>query len=94
MSMKQNGLCKLTEEFGEVIQIAGKMQQYPELQLTTDDRALHPDGTNLRHCMENELGDAFAAIMFVTAKLGINEAAIDRRMKRKLALFLEWDKEV
>lgn len=91
MSMQQNGLAKLTEEAGEVLQVAGKMQQYPELQFEQD--MPHPDGKNLRRELEKELGDLLAAIIFTSRKLKLDELVIDDRAQRKLALFNQWDKE-
>ena len=97
MSMQQNGLAKLIEECGEVLQIAGKMIQYPDLQLPVVHERLfklHPDGTNLRVHLEEELGDLYAALNFVMKKLQLNEVIVRVRSEEKLALFKQWDKEV
>jgi NTP pyrophosphatase (non-canonical NTP hydrolase) len=89
--MQQNGLAKLIEEAGEVQQVAGKLIQYPELQL--DEGAYHPDGTQLRRRLQDEMGDLIAACIFVSRKLKLDELCIDDRAQRKIALFNKWDKE-
>lgn len=91
MSMKQNGLGKLTEEAGEMLQIAGKLIQYPELQ--TLRNVAHPDGTMLHRRLEEEMGDTVAAINFVISKLNLSASAISLRAKAKLSLFKTWDSE-
>jgi NTP pyrophosphatase (non-canonical NTP hydrolase) len=89
--MQQNGLAKLAEECGEVLQIIGKLLQYPELQL--DQTAKHPDRTTLLVRLEEELGDLNAVIRFVNLKLGLDTAAILRRGHLKLEQFQKWDGE-
>jgi len=91
VAMTNNGLSKLTEESGELLQIVGKLLQYPKLQLTTDDRLLHPDGTNLRHRLQEEMADVIAALEFVANKLELDTEAIDKRACRKVELFRQWD---
>jgi hypothetical protein len=94
MSMRHNGLAKLTEEAGEVMQIAGKMLQYPDTQIEVDGvRCLHPDGTHLRTALQFELGDLQAAIDFTIAKLGLDKEFVRNHRKYKLNKFREWDKE-
>lgn len=93
MAMRQNGLAKLSEEAGEALQIAGKLIQYPELQTDRSPLARHPDGSQLRTRLEEELGDVLAAVSFVMNKLQLDFTAIDQRMKAKLALFNQWDNE-
>lgn len=93
MTMRQNGLAKLVEELGELAQVAGKMIQYPELQL--DDSQNHPDGTNLRARLVEEMGDVLGAIDFVVEKLRLGPGGleVEARAKRKLNLFRQWDAE-
>ena len=98
MAMKHNGLSKLSEESGELHVALGKMQQtigkmlqYPELQLA--DSKQHPDGTILRECLQNEMGDVMAALDFVRGKLDLNHGAILDRWQTKLKLFNQWDSE-
>lgn len=88
--MQQNGLAKLAEEGGELLQVAGKLIQYPELQTSTTE--LHPDGTNLHDRLEEEIGDMLAACYFVAKKLGLNQQKIIRRREDKLNLFEKWDR--
>lgn len=90
--MKENGLAKLIEECGEVLQIAGKLIQYPELQKSEMSHYMHPDGSYLRERLETELGDLLAAITFVSQKMRLNSADVHHRATVKLATFNEWDK--
>lgn len=98
MAMKHNGLSKLSEESGELHVALGKMQQtigkmlqYPQLQTAVN--VTHPDGTHLRECLQNEMGDVMAALDFVRVKLELDQQAIIDRWQRKLALFNGWDLE-
>jgi len=91
VAMTNNGLSKLTEEAGEMLQIVGKLLQYPKLQLTTDDRLLHPDGSNLRHRLQEEMADVIAAMEFVSNKLQLDTEAIDKRACEKVERFRQWD---
>lgn len=91
MSMKQSGLVKLSEEAAEVVQVAQKLVQYPQLQ---SERVLtHPDGTILLDRLEDEMGDVLAACYFVAKKLKLDQQKIIRRREDKLNLFERWDKE-
>jgi len=86
MAMALNGLAKLTEEFGEVLQVVGKLQNYPG--------GKHPDGKgNLFLRLEEEIADAKAAIDFVIDSLQLNHRNIDARAEIKLELFQKWHKE-
>lgn len=89
MAMVHNGLVKLSEESAEVIQVAQKLVAYPELQLCRGHK--HPDGTYLIERLELEIGDALAAIEFVSEKLNLNSQAISTQIIKKLALFKLWD---
>ncbi len=85
--MKNQGRAKLTEECGEVLQVLGKMQQYP----ARDD---HPDGKgSLKLRLTNEIADLIAASAFVIEKMKLDEAAIRQRAEAKLQIYLRWDKE-
>ena len=92
MPMLHNGLAKLSEESGELLQVVGKMLQYPNLQL---EQILekHPDGTYLRERLIEEMGDLMAALDFVRVKLELNQQAIIDRWHAKLRLFQQWDSE-
>lgn len=81
-----NGLSKLIEECGEVLQVAGKI-------IGAEGKPDHYDGTDLRQRLENEMADLLAALTFV---MDINAHHIDagricERAGRKLALFEAWD---
>ena len=91
MPMLHNGLAKLSEESGELLQVAGKMLQYPLLQ--TSGNMTHPDGTNLRERLQEEMGDLKAAIDFVGGKLELDSQAVTDRWAAKLKLFKQWDSE-
>lgn len=90
MAMAHNGLVKLSEECAEAIQVAQKLIAYPALRFSVET---HPDGTVLRDRLEEELGDALAAIEFVTYKLELQNLAIRQRTEEKLCLYYKWDSE-
>ena len=84
--MHQNGLSKLTEECGELLQVTGKLMAYPE--------GTHPDGKgDLYLRLEEEMADALAAIEFSTQKLGLSEVRINYRKMSKIMLFEQWGRE-
>lgn len=86
MSMTNNGLSKLIEECGEVLQVVGKLLQYPD--------GAHPDGKgDLTERLENELADLVGAIQFVEIKLSLHRRGITIRAGEKLHKYLKWDKE-
>lgn len=98
MAMQSNGLAKLTEEIGELQkelgelqQVIGKMLGYPDLQ--SSDIENHPDGTNLRKRLVEEMADVHAAIEFVTVKLNLQIQGTQDRIKAKLHSFRQWDVE-
>lgn len=81
--MALNGLAKLVEEAGEVIQVAGKLMAYPDKP--------HPDGGgDLKVRLEMELADLTAAIRFVVRTHDLDGVAMDIRTVRKLATFEAW----
>lgn len=83
--MSANGLTKLIEECGELIQICAKKLAYYD----TDD---HPDGKgSMEARMIEEMGDVMAAISFVGRKFHLNVDAVLDRADKKINLFLEWD---
>lgn len=82
--MSNNGLSKLIEECGEVIQIAGKLLAFPNGE--------HPDGAgNLHRRLEDEMGDVRAAIRFVceTHNLDLRHR-VNERETEKLLTFRRW----
>lgn len=84
--MEKKGLVKLMEECGEVIQVAAKKCAYMDVEI-------HPDGSDMKERLIEELGDLKAAMMFVEAKLMLDTCKIDDRALMKLKRFNEWDKK-
>jgi len=83
--MSANGLTKLMEECGELVQICAKKIAYYD----SDD---HPDGKgSMITRMTEEMGDVLAAIDFVARKWQISEDALAARRLKKRELFIEWD---
>jgi NTP pyrophosphatase (non-canonical NTP hydrolase) len=85
MAMDRSGLTKLTEECGELIQIAAKKSAFM-------DKCNHPDGKgqlNIR--LEHEISDVMASINFVTESLQLNVDRINNRAARKLKRFKRWN---
>ena len=83
MAMCAKGVAKLIEECGELQQVCGKRLAY----WSTD---AHPDGSDLRERMQDEMGDVYAAIEFVTRHLGLDHEVIAQRMRSKRDLFDTW----
>lgn len=81
-SREWNGLSKLIEECGEVIQVAGKI-------IGNSGRLTHWEGSNLRDRLEEEIGDLQAAIIFVQRHNNISPA---KRASQKIDLFEDWNK--
>lgn len=79
-----NGLSKLIEEAGEVIQVAGKV-------IALGGLGDHYDGSNLDERLHEELGDLLAAIDFVIVKNRLDKGAIEARRIGKRARFEEWN---
>lgn len=83
MTMSNNGLSKLIEECGEVMQIAGKLLAYPD--------GKHPDGKgDLRRRLEDELADLGAAIQFTIEAQHLVGGDVWIRRNEKLATFRAW----
>lgn len=80
------GLAKLTEECGEVIQVAGKL-------IASNGESAHWDGTDLRQRLEDELADVQAAIYFAVDLNGLDRDRMLQRTADKLALFKHWQQE-
>ena len=90
MAMRHYGLVKLSEDCAEVVQVAQKMIAYPKLIFGAK---LHPDGSNLRTRLVEEIGDTCAALDFVIDRLKLSRKLIEERAAKKRAWFEEWDKE-
>lgn len=86
MALSNKGLTKLSEECGELIQIAQKKVAY----FDTDE---HPDGKgSLKGRLEDEIADVLAAIELVVELNDLNKEAIMNRFKYKVDIFTEWSK--
>lgn len=86
MTMTANGLAKLIEECGELMQVAGKKLAY----FHTDE---HPDGQgSLKARLGEEIADVMAACDLVRAHLLDTETNrnIDIRRESKFARFQMW----
>ena len=84
MTMAANGLTKLAEECGELIQIVSKKSAY----IATD---AHPDGKgSMRTRMEDEIADVAAASEFVVQNFELNRQRILSRTQEKLSTFRRW----
>jgi len=93
VAMTNNGLSKLAEEAGEMLQIVGKLLQYPYHQ-ASQYPGVHPDGTHLRTRLTEEMADLMAALEFVADKMQLDVEAIDKRACYKVVLFRQWDSEL
>lgn len=82
--MSHNGLTKLTEECGELTQIAMK-------KIAFADTDVHPDGKgSMKLRLEEEIADVRAASQFVIANFDLDEEFIKERAEQKLKMFVEW----
>jgi NTP pyrophosphatase (non-canonical NTP hydrolase) len=79
-----NGLSKLIEECGEVMQVAGKI-------IGAEGAAQHWDGSNLRDRLEAELADLMAAIDYLRSANKLDGWKIDESRAKKFRKFCEWD---
>lgn len=82
-SNEWNGLSKLIEECGEVLQVAGKI-------IGNEGKINHWDGSNLRDRLESELGDLLAAINFVIDENGLHLTSIQKQCDIKTETFKKW----
>jgi NTP pyrophosphatase (non-canonical NTP hydrolase) len=83
MTMNADGLTKLMEECGELIQVAAKKSAYPNGE--------HPDGAgDLNERLEQEIADVMAACHFVTQTWNLDASNIDARMEKKYLRFRMW----
>lgn len=84
MQESWKGIHKLHEEMGELHQVLGKLGAYPTGQ--------HPDGTDWRKKLLEELADTQAVLSyFITTNLTISDSEqIANRANWKFAKFNEW----
>ena len=84
--LEKKGLVKLTEECGELIQIASK-------KMTRMDSDEHWDGRgSINKRMQEEISDVLAAIEIVIKNFDLNRDEIIDRFCDKFTLFHEWQK--
>jgi NTP pyrophosphatase (non-canonical NTP hydrolase) len=83
MPMSHKGISKAVEEMGEALQVLGKVLAY--------GLGTHPDGSNLKERLEEELGDVDAAIYFLIHKLELDDNRMIERRIEKVNRFMEWD---
>lgn len=79
------GASKLAEEAAELAQVLAKLMAYPHTP--------HPDGTDLRVRLVDELGDVTAAVRFFIDTNPIEPEAVARRARHKLDRFRRWHRE-
>lgn len=84
-SPKWNGISKLDEEAGEVVQVIGKL-------MGTGGERMHWDGSDLRQRLIEEIGDVLAACEFVAITNDL-ETDVEIRRDAKLKLFFKWNAE-
>jgi NTP pyrophosphatase (non-canonical NTP hydrolase) len=84
--MEKNGLAKLVEECGELIQVAAKKMAY----MDTD---LHPDGQSLKLRLQHEIADVMAACHFVQETFALDLGEIMERATAKHARFCAWHRD-
>lgn len=88
MTLANNGLTKLSEECGELIQIAQKKIAFPH----TDD---HPDKKgSLKQRLQEEIADVLAACSIVIDINKLDTTTISNRVKTKYELFDTWHKDI
>lgn len=81
------GISKMVEEYGEVLQILGKIQGRGDL-------GIHWDGQNLKESLENEMSDVAAANHFLATKLQLNTPRMLERAEKKIKLFNRWHENI
>lgn len=99
MPMQDKGIPKLMEECAEVVQVCSEVSQRCAALIQTCGKKLacmdsdaHWDGKgSLKTRLEEELGDAWAAMEFLSKKLELNQGAIQLRGDYKLSLYESWD---
>ncbi len=84
MTMKDNGLCKLIEECGELVQIAAKKQACMDSDEHWDKAG------SLKARLEAEIADVHAAADFVSETFGLDAVCMTQRYLFKLNTFRQW----
>lgn len=82
--LEKQGLVKLVEECGELIQIASK-------KMTRMDSDAHWDNAgSISSRMEDEIADVFAAATIVMENFNLNRERVSERADAKIKLFQTW----
>ena len=84
MPLEHNGLVKLAEECGELVQAAMKRIA------RSDGEDIHWDGSNLKERLEDEIADVRAACSFVAKHFELDYNRMADRYDRKRDLFEYW----
>lgn len=84
MALEHNGLVKLAEECGELVQAAMKKIA------RSDGEDIHWDGSNLKERLEDEIADVRAACSFVSKHFELSYNRMADRYDRKRDLFEYW----
>lgn len=98
MSLKHDGLVKLSEETSELImELAEFIKQLATLEQTAAKKTAyfdtdeHPDGRgNLKERLENEMADVAAIMLYIKLKFQLDEDRMSRRMNEKIKLYQQW----
>lgn len=85
--LHNNGLTKLSEECGELVQAIAKFTTFAA---EFPGYNIHWDGTDIYKHLEDEIADVLAASTLVTANLELNTDHIAERTLRKTELFRYW----
>jgi NTP pyrophosphatase (non-canonical NTP hydrolase) len=84
MPLEHNGLIKLSEECGELVQAAMKRVAFD------GEGDIHWDGSNLKERLADEIADVLAACTVVQKYHGLDHVRIGARTLKKVALFNYW----
>lgn len=84
MPLEHNGLVKLAEECGELVQAAMKKIA------RSDGEDVHWDGSNLKERIADEIADVRAASEVVERLYSLDRRRIKARSMKKVALFEYW----
>lgn len=85
MPLEHNGLIKLSEECGELIQAAMKKVA------RSDGENIHWDGSNLKERIADEIADVIAACTVVQKLNDLDYERIQERTLKKVELFSYWN---
>lgn len=87
--LHNNGLTKLSEECGELVQAIAKFTTFKD---ECPDKDIHWDGKSVSKSLEDEIADVIAATVVVTEIFRLDLGRIIDRQLYKKALFEYWHK--